>query len=50
MFGRDRLGLALGAGIAMAAILMAAFMRYQENRFEGLQRMFKAAESEGASH
>ena len=47
MFGRDRLGLALGAGIATAAILMAVFMRYQQNRFEGLQRMFKAAESEG---
>jgi hypothetical protein len=45
--GRERLGLALVAGIAMAAILMALFMSYQAKRFEGLRKIFDASESEG---
>ena len=47
IFGRERLGVALGAGIVTAAILMALFLSYQKNRFEGLQRMFEGAENEG---
>jgi hypothetical protein len=47
IFGRERLGLALCAGIATAAILMATFMSYQIKRFEGLQRIFEASEEEG---
>jgi hypothetical protein len=47
LFGRDRLAIALSAGIATAAILMALFISYQRNRFEGLQKMFEATRNEG---
>jgi hypothetical protein len=49
IFGRDRLGVGLGAGIATAAIFMAVFISYQTKRFERLQRIFKAAENEGVA-
>jgi hypothetical protein len=49
MLGRDRLGVALCAGVGVAAILMAVFMSYQKKRFEGLQRMFAAEEKEGVT-
>jgi hypothetical protein len=47
MLGRGHLGVALSAGIAIAAILMAVFMSYQRKRFEALQRIFEAARDEG---
>ncbi|HMI58055.1 MAG TPA: hypothetical protein VK511_08405 [Gemmatimonadaceae bacterium] len=50
MFGRDRLGVAIGAGVITAAIFMAVFMSYQKGRFEGLQEMIEGAENEGMTH
>ncbi|HEV7705628.1 MAG TPA: hypothetical protein VGO46_15125 [Gemmatimonadaceae bacterium] len=47
IFGRERFGIAIGAGIVTALIFMAVFMWYQNRRFEGLQRAFDAAENEG---
>jgi hypothetical protein len=44
IFGRDRLGVAIGAGIVTAAILMGMFMSYQSHRFEWLQQLFKATD------
>jgi hypothetical protein len=46
LFGRDRLAIALAAGIATAAVLMAFFISYQTKRFEGLQKMFEASRNE----
>jgi hypothetical protein len=47
LFGRDRLGIALCAGISATVILMALFMSYQSNRFQELQKMFDATRNEG---
>ena len=47
LFGRDRLGIALRAGIGATVILMALFMSYQRNRFQELQKMFEATRNEG---
>ena len=44
MFGREQLGDAIGGGIAIALILMIAFISYQKKRFEWLQRTFDATE------
>jgi len=42
--GRNRLGLAILAGIATAAMFMGVFMSYQKRRFMGLQKIFEASE------
>jgi len=42
--GRNRLGLAILAGIATAAMCTGAFMSYQKRRFMGLQKIFEASE------
>jgi hypothetical protein len=49
IFGRGRLGIDLGAGILTAAILMAVFISYQRKRFERLQRVFEAANTEAVA-
>ena len=51
IFGRERLGLAIGIGVAIAALMMAAFMSYQRKRFAALQRALDTAAQapEGAS-
>jgi hypothetical protein len=45
--GRERLGLAIVAGVATAGIFMALFMSYQKHRFVGLQKTFDASSDEG---
>ena len=47
LLGRNRLGIALCAGIGATVILMALFMSYQSKRFQELQKMFEATSVEG---
>jgi MFS family permease len=49
IFGRERVSIAIGAGIATAVIFMVAFMSYQKKRFVGLQQAIEATENEPAA-
>jgi hypothetical protein len=49
MFGRDRLSLALIAGIATASILTALFISYQKRRFEALRKTLDASDDGGGA-
>jgi hypothetical protein len=50
MLGRDRMGVAIGAGIVVATILMMLFMSYQSRRFEALQKSFETTETDSVAH